>query len=342
MEGEIAHVRETWACPRCRGALEAPAAALRCADCGAGYEVVAGIPDFRLSPGSPEAVERERTRALELRERAERTAPEELIFRVFSSRPGWTRARSRHRTRMILDGIDRLARELEGWLAPCATGSGRILDLGCGAGQLLVALGAAGRRAVGVDVSLTWLVVAGALLRDRGVEPVLAAGEAEALPLRRRSVSSVLSLDVIEHVADPGRFLREIDRVLADDGTVALTTPNRFSPAAEPHIFVWGVGWLPRRFQKAYAEWRTGESYEGVRLLSLWEIRRLFRRHTRLAPTVLVPAIPPEELDRFALYREVLARAYNRLVSWRAVRAAIRPVAPFYRILASPRSSEVG
>jgi len=76
--------------------------------------------------------------------------------------------------------------------------------------------------------------------RACGGDPLLAAAHAEALPLADGAVSGVISLDVIEHVAEPRRYLREIERVLAPGGNTALSTPNRFSLAAEPHVFVWG------------------------------------------------------------------------------------------------------
>jgi SAM-dependent methyltransferase len=217
------------------------------------------------------------------------------VRRVFASQPGRTPADIDMRTRQVLEAPARLRRDLSGWLAG-ATSEGRFLDLGCGPGMLLAAAAGLGRQGIGIDVSLVWLVVARRLIAEHGGVPILAAGFAESLPLADGAVTAVVSLDVIEHVGDPAAYLREIDRVTAADGQVALSTPNRYSLAPEPHVGVWGVGWLPRRLQRRYAEWRSGKSYAYTRLLSSWETVRLVRRYTRFRPRLIAPAIPEEEM----------------------------------------------
>lgn len=329
-----------WACPRCRGGLERSTDEFVCGDCGAGYSIVAGIPDFRRNTAARNGIEEEYDRVRRLNADARHLSAGELVFRFFSSRPSFSPSNARSRTRSIVDGPDRLSGEIEGWLRPCMPDGGPVFDLGCGAGQLLVALRRAGHPALGVDLSLDLLVIARALLREEGLEASLAAGEAEALPLRNASVPAVVSLDVIEHVEDPAPYLAEIDRVLTVGGSLALSTPNRFSLAAEPHVSVWGVGWLPRRLQRPYVEWRTEKSYEGVRLLGQRELRRLVEEHTSLDPEILVPPIPDEEIEHFPVYRRFLARLYNRLLRSSVVRFLIRPVAPFYRLRAFEAASD--
>ena len=126
---------------------------------------------------------------------------------------------------------------------------------------------ATGRPVIGIDVSMTWLVVAKKLVSESGGKPFLAAGMAEALPLASDSIPAVVSLDVIEHVHDPDAYLAEIDRVLQPGGRAALSTPNRFSLTAEPHVFVWGVGCV------------TSAATGFLRPLAQWQIVRGYRPH---------------------------------------------------------------
>ena len=184
-------------------------------------------------------------------------------------------------------------------------------------------------------MSLVWLVVAQRLITAWGGRPVLAAALAESLPLGDGSVSGVVSLDVIEHVGDPGSYLSEINRTIEPGGCFALCTPNRYSLAAEPHVSLWGVGWLPSSWQEGYVKWRSGKSYTSTKLLSTRGAAKLLRRHTSLQFEILVPPVSEVEIARFPRYRAILARLYNRLVDLAWSRWLFLRIGPFFRIVGS-------
>lgn len=95
----------------------------------------------------------------------------------------------------------------------------RILDIGCGAGANALELSAFG-AVTASDRSLDAL----AFVRSRGVERVVAA-EAPRLPFADGSFDVVTAYDVIEHVEDDSGFVRELARVLAPGGTLAVHVP---------------------------------------------------------------------------------------------------------------------
>jgi ubiquinone/menaquinone biosynthesis C-methylase UbiE len=109
------------------------------------------------------------------------------------------------------------------WLVEGA--SGRTLDLGCGTGRSL-ALGARGRRVVGLDPAVRSLRVA----RRRAPGVPLVAARAEALPFRDGAFDTVMSALVFCSVADASGGLAEVRRVLAAGGSLRMLEHVR-SPA---------------------------------------------------------------------------------------------------------------
>lgn len=254
-----------------------------------------------------------------------------MVRAVYARRPGWDEGRIALRTDQVLASPARLNDDVIGWLKNSFTG--RFLDLGCGAGMLLAAAARLPGQGIGIDVSMTWLVVAKRLILEHGGVPVLAAALGEALPLADGILDAVVSLDVIEHVRDPDAYLREIDRVTSGGGTIALSMPNRYSLTSEPHVFVWGVGWLPTRYQAAFVRWRSGKIYDDTRLMSSYELRRRLAKSTKFDVRVVIPPVPPFELARFTRVKALLATAYNRSRNLSAVRWILLLIAPFFHVV---------
>lgn len=264
---------------------------------------------------------------------AENLSLNELVRAVYSRREGWDTARVDRRTREVIEGRQRLHDDLDGWLEPVIA-NGPFLDLGCGGGMLMAAAADLhpGISVVGIDVSMTWLVVAKRLVTERGGRPFLAAAMAEALPLADESIPAIISLDVIEHVRQPDAYLAEINRVLAVGGRAAFATPNRFTIAAEPHVFVWGVGWLPRKFQSDFVRWRSGKSYDDTVLMSSFELARRLRAKTQLKFRIIVPSIPTVDISHFAPLKRAIARMFNSISQTALLRPAFLCIAPFFRV----------
>jgi SAM-dependent methyltransferase len=98
----------------------------------------------------------------------------------------------------------------------------RALDLGCGAGDFTALLAAAGARPVGVDVAEA--AVARARSRHPGLDFRLTPIDGP-LEFEDNLFDLVWASEVIEHVADTGRWLSEVRRVLSPGGRLLLTTP---------------------------------------------------------------------------------------------------------------------
>ena len=106
----------------------------------------------------------------------------------------------------------------------------RLMDFGCGDGEMLAAGRVLGMEAIGIDISATRADAArgsGAL-----VLPDLAAFDA----LGGGKVHAVVLSQVLEHVSDPVGLLREIAQRLVPGGVLFVAVPN-CSGLTEPHDF---------------------------------------------------------------------------------------------------------
>lgn len=110
------------------------------------------------------------------------------------------------------------------------TGSVRVLDVGCGDGQVSRLARAGGAETViGVDPTWNQLVAA----RDRAGGPAYARAGAGALPFVDVSFDAVVACLVFEHIRDVDDAIAEVARVLAPGGRFCfflnhplLQTPN--------------------------------------------------------------------------------------------------------------------
>lgn len=103
---------------------------------------------------------------------------------------------------------------------------GRLLDVGCGTGVLLEVAAGRSWETIGVEPS-EW---AAGVARRRGLDVI--SGRLEDAALEPGSFDAVVLADVIEHVVDPLRVARRIERLLAPGGVLLICTPDIGSVAA--------------------------------------------------------------------------------------------------------------
>lgn len=120
--------------------------------------------------------------------------------------------------RLLLERFHEAATQLLDLAAPAPR---RLLDAGCGEGFAMRAVFAStGATVVGLDGSPAALPIAGALNPGRS----FAAGDLYALPFASGSFDLVACMEVLEHLDEPARGLRELCRVSA--GWLLLSVPN--------------------------------------------------------------------------------------------------------------------
>ncbi len=197
-------------CPVSGDALQARGSELHCEGCNEGFRVDDGIPQLYVPADTDSSTSKVTTRVKEFYE--------ETPF------PNYDEHES---VRSLVDKArkGRYARELDAAIPH----NSRVLDVGCGTGQLCNFLGLSNRRVVGTDMSLGSLRLAETFRREHGLarvsflqmnlfRPALAPGRFDV----------VLCNGVLHHTADPQGGLRRLVELTKPGGHVVLGLYNLY------------------------------------------------------------------------------------------------------------------
>ncbi|HJP96896.1 MAG TPA: class I SAM-dependent methyltransferase [Candidatus Saccharimonadales bacterium] len=99
-----------------------------------------------------------------------------------------------------------------------------VLDVASGSGYGSSFLSTTAKKVYGVDVDKDAIAYAKKNYASKNTEFVL--GDGTSIPLEDNSVEVVVSFETIEHIEDYETFMKEVKRVLKDDGLFILSTPN--------------------------------------------------------------------------------------------------------------------
>jgi SAM-dependent methyltransferase len=119
----------------------------------------------------------------------------------------------------------------------------RLLDLGCGAGDLLQTARKNGWQGQGLDVSSH----AAKHVRELGFE--VFEGELRAAEFPRAQFDVVTAAELLEHVFEPRALVQEVARILRPGGLLWLTTPHARGLSARLLGLKWQCIWPPEHLQ---------------------------------------------------------------------------------------------
>ena len=202
-----------------------------------------------------------------------------------------------------------------------------VLDLGCGTGEFAAAAVARGARVVGVDTDPTAVKIASASVGPARFE----VGDAQDLgPVDALGgpFAVVVAMQLLTHVANPLRVLREASRVAAPGGTVVASVWGREEECDVGLLGQALARWLPQR-RSPSGRPPSGWSPSGPPTLA--DLDR-FRKLAWLAGLAVVGVdevvCPFDYPDENALVDPLLASMIGRTAVVRAgedaVRAAVR------------------
>ena len=116
-----------------------------------------------------------------------------------------------------------------------------VVDIGCGDGVVCTYAGRRGAAVIGIDCCTHAMELADAAMREvpaRSWQGIVS--DCDPIPLADGCASVVVCTEVLEHVADPVRFLAELARVGAPGARYVISVPD---PASERVIRSVAPGW---------------------------------------------------------------------------------------------------
>lgn len=140
---------------------------------------------------------------------------------------------------------------------------GRLLDVGCASGTLLWLARQKGFSVSGVEISRQATDFANRVL---GLD--IFCGQLEDARFNDGEFDAVAMIHSLEHVPEPRRVLREIHRILSDEGALIIVVPNLVGWSAQKE----GTRWRWLQPQNHYSHF-TPETMAGMAKLEGFEFR---------------------------------------------------------------------
>ena len=116
------------------------------------------------------------------------------------------------------------------WDALRLTPGARLLDAGCGSGQLAIALAERGARVTGIDLSPEMIRRARDRASERGVEIEWRTGDVAQLAEPLAVFDAIQARVLFQFLPDVPGALRELRRVLRPGGRLLASVPGALSP----------------------------------------------------------------------------------------------------------------
>jgi len=106
-----------------------------------------------------------------------------------------------------------------------------VLDIGCGSGVQLMSLNINSPKIIiGTDISLDALTYA----KNKNIaSSEFVQCNAQHLPFKSQTIDKIICAEVIEHLNEPELMIGETQRILKNNGSIVITTPNEIS--------IWGI-----------------------------------------------------------------------------------------------------
>lgn len=177
---------------------------------------------------------------------------------------------------------------------------GRVLDFGCGTGELAVRMRCLGYEAYGLDVHEKHLQLAKILAMENGLDKKMFISNdlnSNKLPFADAEFDIVTMFSVLEHIDDStfNWLLPELKRICR--GVVYVLVPNRLKPV-DDHTGLKFVPWMPRWLAVGYLKIRSKKHGYFISQSGCWDVyfRTFFRIVSLFRRYGFALDFPPDEV----------------------------------------------
>lgn len=131
---------------------------------------------------------------------------------------------------------------------------GRLLDVGCGTGDLLYEFTLKANELWGIDIAADMISATNRRLQSIGIDVSrmhLIHGDIESATLPRNYFDLIICMGVLEHIEDKELFIKDIFKLLSPGGYIYIASPINLSPIAfTSKVYNMAFGWWWRKYIK--------------------------------------------------------------------------------------------
>ena len=115
--------------------------------------------------------------------------------------------------------------------------SEKVLDIGCGNGELICMLAEKKHKCVALDLSKNMLAKSKNRAKKLGVTQI--QGDAMNIPIQDSSIDVIMRSEVLEHINDYGKIFERRHRVLKSYGIIIVFIP--YEEVLNGNWLLWGI-----------------------------------------------------------------------------------------------------
>jgi ubiquinone/menaquinone biosynthesis C-methylase UbiE len=143
-----------------------------------------------------------------------------------------------------------------------------VLELGCGNGRYLFQFSKMSGKIIGVDISKTAIKIARSNLLKKTLRPNFIIADITQIPFHNNSLDKIYFIDVLEHIPDDIKVMKETNRVLKKSGKTLFYVPcrNPFS-----------LGWIISKLTGTYPWYPMDKEAGHVHRYTTKEIKKIIK-----------------------------------------------------------------